>query len=279
MARIGIIGAGAIGLAFASILQKAQEKQDVLLLCRRKEQANSLSEKFDATTDLSKVGDVDFFILSTKAYDAFSALKKIRELYPKTPVVAIQNGLIHFDDPNVIRGVTTYAATRKSNTEAIITAEGDLFLHKVRNSKKIAKELVRGGLSVTLVDNIGGLLWEKFFVNVGINALGAVTGKRNGELVKDENLRERMRKLVWEAVLVSEVNVDPELVFDKVVEVAILTSENKSSMLQDIEARRRTEIDFLNGAVCELGKLAGIKTPENEKITKEVKEIEKAYLG
>lgn len=282
MARIGIVGAGAIGLTFASILQSTQdghEKHDVLLICRRSEQANSLSKKFSAITDLSEAGDVDFFILSTKAYDAFSALDGIRRFYPKTPVVAIQNGLIHFDDPNVIRGVTTYAATRKSDTEAVITAEGNIFLHKVRNSNKIAEELVRGGLFVTLVDNIGGLLWEKFFVNVGINALGAVTGKRNGELIKDDKIRKVMKKLVEEAVLVSEINVDPNLVFDKVVEVAILTSKNKSSMLQDIGAKRKTEIDFLNGAVWKLGELMGIKTPENEKITREVKKIEETYLN
>ncbi|MCD6414767.1 MAG: 2-dehydropantoate 2-reductase [Candidatus Diapherotrites archaeon] len=273
MARIAIVGAGALGLAFASILSKRQE---VLLVCRREEQAVALQDKFDATVKLAEAEDVDFFILTTKAYDALKTFETIREYNPHTPVVAIQNGLLHID--GALRGVTTYAATRISDIESTVTAEGVLFLHDVNSSGKIAKELEKGGLHVKLVKHIGGLLWEKFFVNVGINALGAVTGKRNGELVKDKGLRGRMRRLVEEAVLVSGLGAKPGLVFDKAIQVARMTGKNKSSMLQDIEAGRKTEIDYLNGAVCVLGGLVGVETPENVRITGEIKSVEGTYL-
>ena len=264
--RVGIVGAGALGLVFASMLSKEHE---VVLVCKRKEQAKAI--KLDAVTSPKQAGKVGFFILTVKAYDAQKALKKIRRSHPKTPVVAIQNGLLHFEDPHVIRGVTTYAATREGDCKAVLSAAGELFLERKRSAKKVSEALNDAGVNSRVVKGLGSLLWEKFFINVGINALGATTGKRNGEILQDERLVERMKRLVGEAVVVSEVDEDPESVFHRVVEVAIQTGENRNSMLQDLKAGRKTEIDFLNGAVCHMGAIVGLDTPENERITREVK--------
>ncbi|MCD4740479.1 2-dehydropantoate 2-reductase [archaeon] len=262
--RIAIIGAGAIGLAFTKILSK---KHDVLLVCRRKEQAKALKQFIG----FEKLGKISFFILATKAYDAENALSALRKHYPSTPVLAIQNGLISFHDPNVIQAVTTFAATKKSDTKSKLTADGKVFLTKKNGSAKIIKAFNEAGIDSTETKNIGKFLWEKFFINLGINALGATTGKRNGELVTDPVLRERMRRAVGEAVLASETNADPQNVFHRVVEVALLTSKNKCSMLQDVEARRKTEIDFLNGSVVKMGEKIGLDMHENKLLTEQVK--------
>jgi len=262
--RIGVVGAGAIGLALTSLLS---EKHEVLLVCKRKEQAKALGQ----FTGFEKLGKVSFFILATKAYDAEKALTALRKIYPSTPVLAIQNGLIHFKDPNVIQGVTTFAATKKSDTHSQLIASGEIVLTKKKGSTKIVKAFGQSGITAKETKNIGRFLWEKFFVNVGINALGATTGKTNGELARDPMILARMERAVGEAVLVSETNADPRNVFHRVVEVALLTSGNKCSMLQDVEARRKTEVDFLNGSVVRMGEALGLDTPENKLLTEQVK--------
>lgn len=267
--KIGIVGAGAIGLAFASLLSKEHE---VAMVCRREEHAEAL--EYTAVTDVGNLGKIDFFILATKAHDSEKALEGIRASYPKTPVVALQNGLVHFEDPHVMRGITTYAAIRKGDTESLITAEGEVFLEKKKGSKKILNAFDKAGINTRLAEGLGGILWEKFFINVGINALGAATGKTNGELVQDKQIRNRMKRLVGEAVFVSQVGQDPQSVFHRVIDAAIQTGENKNSMLQDIEAGRKTEIEYLNGAVHSLGELRGVEMPENRAILDEIKRLE-----
>ena len=271
LVRVCIVGAGAIGLVFAEILGKEHE---LVLLCRREAQVELISPMFNATTKLDEVGKVDVFLLATKAYDAHQALSSLRRVFPTTPTVCIQNGLIVFEDENVIRGVTTYAATRKSDSESILVAEGELILEDSAQARRITREFNQAGLKTKIAEDMGKVLWEKFFINVGINALGAVANVRNGELVRDPSLRRRMKKIVKEAVVVSGTGRSPKEVFRKVVETATKTSKNKNSMLQDIEAGRKTEIDFLNGAVCALGELSGISTPENKRVTAQIKQLE-----
>lgn len=268
--KITVVGPGAMGLLFAGMLSK---KHELVLVCRRKEQAQAIQD-FKTTTNVRRAR-ADLFLLTTKAYDAFDALKQIRQSHPTTPVLAIQNGLLQFSDENVVRGVTTYAATRKSDSESVMTAEGELLLEKTVFAQNIVMAFHESGVRTEIVGDIDRFIWEKFFINVGINALGAVTGKKNGELVEDEKLRKRMKALVSEAVLVSKLGFDEDEVFDKTVLIARNTSKNKSSMLQDVESGRKTEIKFLNDAVCTMGRMEGISTPENKKLVREVKWLEK----
>jgi len=124
------------------------------------------------------------------------------------------------------------------------------------------------------------MLWDKLIINVGINALTAITRMKNGEILKIPETRNIMIEAVKEAVNIAKaLNIKLEIKdhVRKTIEVAEATANNKSSMLQDIERRKKTEIDYINGAIVKLGKKLGIKTPVNKTLTALVKAIESKF--
>jgi 2-dehydropantoate 2-reductase len=134
-------------------------------------------------------------------------------------------------------------------------------------------------LETELTEQIEELIWEKLLVNVGINALAALTGLKNGELLDHPETLMLMEAMVSEAAQVARakgirIHADP---FQKVIEVARATGANRCSMGQDLDHRRRTEIDVINGAVVREAKRLGIPVPYNEMITALVKVIERRF--
>jgi len=123
------------------------------------------------------------------------------------------------------------------------------------------------------------LIWDKLLVNIGINALTALTGLKNGQLLEFEETEELLESLVqeaWEVAKRKEIKLYRDPV-EHTKEVCRLSAGNMSSMLQDVTKKRKTEIDVINGAVVEEGKKLGIETPVNAVITKLVKVREKTY--
>jgi 2-dehydropantoate 2-reductase len=118
-------------------------------------------------------------------------------------------------------------------------------------------------------------------INVGINPLTALTGLRNGELLEHPEIKAVMKRAVEEAMTVAldlgvETGLDDPV--ERVYAVAEATAANRSSMLQDVERGRRTEIDALNGAIVELGRRVGVETPVNETLVAAVKGLELARM-
>ncbi|GAF76047.1 unnamed protein product, partial [marine sediment metagenome] len=138
------------------------------------------------------------------------------------------------------------------------------------------------GIHTEISSNIMRALWSKVLVNVGINPLTALTGLRNGELLDHPEIRQVMKRAVEEAMMVAQ-SLGIEMEFDnpveKVYEVAEATAANRSSMLQDVERGRKTEIDALNGAIVELGRRIGVDTPVNETLVAAVKGLESVRTG
>ena len=104
----------------------------------------------------------------------------------------------------------------------------------------------------------------------------AILRVRNGELIKIPEIRDIMIEAVKEVVNVAKalnIKLEIEDHVRKVIEVAEARANNKSSMLQDIERKKKTEIDYINGAIVKLGKKLKIKTPVNKTLTAIVKAI------
>jgi 2-dehydropantoate 2-reductase len=136
------------------------------------------------------------------------------------------------------------------------------------------------GFNAQVSDDLEGAIWGKLVINGGINALTAITRLNNGRLLEFEGTRGVMRVAVTEAVMVAKAkgiklaHKDP---LTQVEEVCRLTATNVSSMLQDILAKRRTEIDAINGAVAKIGNELGVPTPVNSLLTSLVYTIESSY--
>ncbi len=122
-------------------------------------------------------------------------------------------------------------------------------------------------------------IWSKLVINVGINALTALTCQTNGRLLDSEETRSLMGELVDEAVAVARAR-GIRLTYDDplatVLDVARKTGANRSSMLQDFDRKRASEIDFMNGAIVREAAKLGIPVPVNATITRLIKALEKA---
>jgi 2-dehydropantoate 2-reductase len=123
-------------------------------------------------------------------------------------------------------------------------------------------------------------LWAKLFINVGINALTAILGCKNGELLSLPGIDRRMEAAIDEAIRIAVRENVP--IIDEPHQATRLvcrkTAQNISSMLQDVTKKRRTEIDAINGALVVLGKKLGIDTPENSLLVRQIKEMEAGYV-
>ncbi|HPL19184.1 MAG TPA: 2-dehydropantoate 2-reductase, partial [Spirochaetota bacterium] len=143
--------------------------------------------------------------------------------------------------------------------------------------KELVSLMKKAGLDAELSADPQALVWGKVLVNAGINALTAILQVRNGQLLEIETARTLMKDLVLEACEViarkgvALSDTDP---VSRVEEVCRRTEDNYSSMCIDIKHGRRTEIDFINGAIVREGRAFGLACPYNDAVTKMVKGLE-----
>jgi 2-dehydropantoate 2-reductase len=146
---------------------------------------------------------------------------------------------------------------------------------------RTASLLDSAGMQTVVTRNPLQHVWAKLFVNVGINALTALWGCKNGELLDSSSTREIMEKAVREAEIIArakgiEVDADPVAA---TFAVCRTTADNTSSMLQDVQQKRRTEIDAINGAIVVEGIKLGIPAPVNTELVRQIKELERSYVS
>jgi 2-dehydropantoate 2-reductase len=136
--------------------------------------------------------------------------------------------------------------------------------------------LSKAGFEVETTDSPGQMIWEKVGINAGINPLTAILGVPNGRLLQLPEARQIMRDLVVEAVKVAatEGYRFGYSMVEKAEEVCKQTSENISSMLQDVRAGRPTEIEALSGEILRRAQLANLPTPRTRVIWQLVKSLE-----
>jgi 2-dehydropantoate 2-reductase len=218
-------------------------------------------------------------------------------------LVILQNGVgneevvkKNCDENNVIRIVTSHGALmdkpgKVRHTGLGFTKIGLAFLKPLNNNKDVydhaheklvlLKTLLDvGGIKTEIVDDIIKCSWEKAFVNIGLNAIGALTRLNNGELLENAYLKQYMDIAVIEALEVAklkEIEISERDYIDLMHSVAEKTYSNKNSMLQDILKGKPTEIDFLNGKIVELAKELTMKVPINELLTFLIKGLERSF--
>ncbi len=251
-----------------------------------------------------KIYKLDYLFLTTKTYDSERAMIQYEQLINSSNwLIILQNGLgneelvkKYCDKKKIIRIITSHGAILKDNgcvyhTGPGFTKMGFVYLkpqkqnHRLYESgyvklNELKNRLDAGGLETEIVDDIIKHTWEKAFVNIGINALGALTRLNNGKLLENEKLKQLMSIAVKEALYIAKLKGIDLSDVDYVrlmYSVAEKTYDNKNSMLQDILKGKLTEIDFLNGRIVSLAKEVGIKVPINEMLTDLIKGLEESF--
>lgn len=315
--RIMIIGAGSLGLLFASKL--AAFCTDLMLVTRTQEQAEELKlkgiqlEEMDLpmrtiqnidissyiyeTSDLhdSSNREVDYIFLMVKQTAITEELIHFirSQMTTDTCLVSFQNGIGHEHKLSQANGagrlllaVTTEGAKRSGWRTVSHTGHGITHIGTLKSGEQekgpnphilLAELLERAGFQTVLSKNMEVMVWHKLAINAVINPLTAILRVSNGELLKSSWTRSLMQDLYQEVLLLaSDQGISlPEGLWETILQVCQATSSNHSSMLQDVEAGRLTEIDYMNGRLVQMARDVGLELPANNMVHKLIKAIEK----
>lgn len=303
--KIAIVGPGALGLLFTSFLLRS--KEEIWILDHDAERAARLKKNGirvdglthakipnpNVTASARELSDAGFWFLCVKSYDTKQVLKQIGDFVADAAfIVTLQNGLGNtellaerFGAKRVLAGATGIGALLLNEGMVRHAGEGEVVLARadatIGAEMKDLRELFRRSkIPLKISKDLNGVLWSKLVINAGINALGALLKVPNGRILQSEGARRIFREAVTEAVRVAKrkrVRLDFDDAVAKAESVCEATSENISSMLQDVLGKKKTEIDFLNGAVVRQGASYGIKTPVNALLADLIKAVEAAY--
>jgi len=288
--RICIVGCGAIGSLFAGHLAQVEDLEvwgyDVstahveainargLRITGRAE----LTGRFHATADASALPPCDLGIVATKSEHTSDAVAAVAHAFADGALASVQNGLgneelVARHVPRVIRATTLLAGAITAPGVVRFDAPGDTWLGPFEPQpatmdevRLLARLLELGGLPSHARIDARGAQWTKLVFNAATNAVGALTGLSIGEVGSNPSLRPLVTGLIVEGYAVAraqgiELDADPQAMIDDAVERAF---SHRASMLQDVTARRRTEVDVLNGGIVTAGRELGVPTPLNQ---------------
>lgn len=297
--RLLIVGAGAIGCLFAARLKRAGFQ--ITLLEKVQETVDRINA--DGITVEGVSGhyrvmvpaysgraphEPDLVILCVKSYDTREASETIRAwLQPDAPILTLQNGVGNieilqkvFGRERVLGGVTAEGATLVTPGKIRHAGQGETIVGGGKAAGEVASVFEKAGFNIRAVDDIYPFIWGKLIINVGINALAAITRLKNGRLPELKGTRSIIEAAVKEAVtIIKAKNIDIPIPdpLGRVMEVCEATAGNMASMLQDVLNQKRTEIDSINGAIVREGAALGIPTPVNSTLTSLVQAIQETY--
>lgn len=267
MMKVGIVGGGAMGLLFTSYFTKAG--YDVTLFVRRIEQRDLLlnqgltlfAEEEEVLLPKSmlitdSLQDIDLLIITVKQHHLGNLMPLLKSVKPDTTLMFIQNGMAHLQSldqlqsANILLAVVEHGATKLSDCSVAHKGYGQIKVGVYKGSAYRLKELNLGKLfNLTLQDDWQTMLVEKLLINHAINPLTAIYGVTNGTLLTNPFFKENMYMLFNEAIDVLEQSAIKDRVWDKILAVCHRTKDNRSSMLQDVDNGRLTEIDAISGYI------------------------------
>ena len=307
--RVGIFGGGSLGSVIGAVFKLSGV--DVTLIGRKSQHLQTVKQKGLCLADRFSESQVnipvalcedeprapfDLLIILVKTFDTHDAIQQILKcMDDRSVVLTLQNGLgaerILVDALGQDRVVIGRTFIGGDITRPGHVAAG--YLNKLTTigfSDGSDSELLiwikdlfeASGLQLKISNKIWGTVWDKLLVNVGTGAVSAISGSCYGELYQSEELKHIGCDLIAEGIEVANIKgielycADPEEIW---ISAGLgLPYHFKNSMLQSISSKRKTEIDFINGAVVDVGRKVGVKTPANAVVVDFVRAKESSYL-
>lgn len=281
--KVVIVGAGALGKCLAALLA---EKVCVTVYERDRSALQELQKHGFKFKEGNRVRDVrvkivpslkalrsekiDVLIFATKVMALPGALRASTELKPRC-VFLPQNGLFDingikrsFKNAVVCRGVTTMACQESTSGTAQLLYRGQMYVD--RRAADVARLFRRAGLKVVVSENSDGFIFAKLIFNAVMNPLPVITGKGYGILKTNHTISSLAQAGIREGLDVAKaLNIrlafDPMKFFLRVKEGDLVGLPYKGSMFQDVAMKRKTEIDFITGALVRTARQAGVPVP------------------
>ena len=303
--RVTIVGCGAVGSLFAANLAQLDDVEvwafdlDRVHVAAINEHGLRLSGagevvgKLSATTEAAELPASDFGIVATKCMHTAAAIEATAGAFANGSICSVQNGVGNEEVlaqhvERVIRGTTFPAGRVVEPGHVQWDVKGDTTIGPFEPSpapmaevERLADACTRGGMPTQAVADARGPQWRKLIFNAATNPIGALTGLTHGRVVEDAGLRRLVSQLVDEGKAVAaaqgiELDADPEELIDHAARPDV-AYDHKASMLQDVEARRPTEIDYLNGGIARFGREQSVPTPINDAMTALIKGLEASW--
>jgi 2-dehydropantoate 2-reductase len=304
--KTAIVGAGAMGSLFGALLSEAGN--DVWLYDVWHEHVDAINRnglqieregvtreaRIPATTDPGKIDRTELVILFVKSTQTETASGIARQLAGDTgSVLTLQNGMGNADiiaeyiDPErILAGTTSHGATLLEAGSIRHAGVGPTTLGAwsstetgFENARRVADFFTTAGIETKAVEDVHSVVWNKLLINIGINAITALSGIKNGQLPDLECTRDISRAAVEEAMTLARavgVQINEDAV-EHVLKVAQATAANRSSMGQDVDNRRQTEISTINGYIVREANKHGIDVPVNRTLTGLVETLQYHY--
>jgi 2-dehydropantoate 2-reductase len=303
--RICIVGCGAVGSLFAANLATlgdaevwafdlARAHVDAINAAGlRLTGAGDVHSRLHATSDASEIPPCELGIVATKAMHADAAIAATAHVFADGAVASVMNGVGNEEVlarhvRRVIRGTTFPAGKVLEPGVVQWDVKGDTTFGPFEPQPATAGEIerladacTRTGMPAHAVADARPAQWRKVIFNAASNPLGALTGLTHGRVCERPDLRALVSGLIDEGKAVASaqgitLDSDPEALIDHAAKPEV-GYDHKASMLQDIEARRRTEVDYLNGGIVSFGERLGVATPLNETIAALIRGIEASW--
>jgi 2-dehydropantoate 2-reductase len=304
MPRICIIGCGAVGSLFGAHLAKQGEaevwaydvsKEHVDAIRKhglRLSGAADFTAKLHATSDPQELPHCDYGIVATKSIHTRAAIAQVARAFDdQSAVCSVQNGvgneeIIADHVRYVIRGTTFPAGHPIAPGHIGFDIKGDTWIGpfepthtSMSKVEELAALIRRSGMNVIPLPDARGAQWTKLIFNASTNPVGALTQLHHGAATRFAPTGELFNDLIAEGEAVAkalgiQLHGDPRALVQK---GANAPGKHRASMLQDVQAKRQTEVDFMNGAIVEWGRKTGVPTPLNHAIWKLIKGLEHAW--
>ncbi|MDW6093671.1 2-dehydropantoate 2-reductase [Vibrio rhizosphaerae] len=291
--NILVIGPGAIGSLWAIKLQQSGHQVAVFGRHTAPHYQCQLGESIYtfANHQVDDIRHADLILVTVKAWQVASALERLTpQINPDTIIMLMHNGMGSLDTIGallqtnpVLLATTTHGAFKPAPSQLIHTGQGETLIGAA-NAQGGRCQFLRDVFDHALPTvhwhpQIEHALWHKLAVNCVINPLTAIRQCPNGTLAHPE-YQARITRLIAE---VSAVMTAEKIPFQlaqltaHIYQVIAATSENLSSMHQDVSHRRKTEIDFITGYLIRRAKKHDIAVPENEALYQHIKTLEQSW--
>lgn len=290
MAKIAVIGPGAMGCLFAVRLARSGAR--VYLVDHSPERVKRLDQSgITVETGEGEIrgkvqvcaqvpGGLDLILVLTKSYSTASL-----RFPPAAPVLTLQNGLGNAEilasiagGGRILAGTTTEAATLVAEGRVRHTAHGTTLVGAWTTcpANPVVELLGHAGFQTRITESPGQAIWEKVAINAGINPLTAILNIPNGRILEITEVRQLMRDLVVEAAKTAgtEGYRFDHSVVEEAERVCLATASNISSMLQDIRAGRPTEIEAISGEILRRATEAALPVPRTRAIYQLIRGLE-----
>ncbi len=300
MAIVRILGAGAIGLGIASQMKHTGYEPEFICDAQRKEKYSS--EVFFINNDPMQINCVtpetihetaDLIIVSVKYAQLEEAIELLQgSVGSNTVIMSLMNGI----DSEMIIGkrwgidklihsfIVEIDAVKEKNmlyfSNPGVVVMGDISEKNTAALQKAAELLGTIGVNHRISDTIEKDMWWKFMINVGVNQTSAVLGAQYKIFQENKYAQDIMNDAMQEVIRLSQkldINLDNTDLERWYAVLAKLGPDKKTSMLQDVEAGRKTEVEMFAGTVCSLGQTHGVPTPANIMLYNMIKAYESMH--